>query len=436
VVQPFDYALDARSPLDAIQNGVAFGQRQRMGEQNMQLAAADEARAQEAFGMQRTLFDQSQADRAAAMEAQMAMNADLATLAERVAAGEVSANDFAAIATKYPDMADQLSKTWEGVATERKDADVAELFKGVTAIKAGRPDLAIQMLEERAVAAENAGDKMEADIASATAEAIKADPAAGLTSLGLLLQVADPDAAKTVFGEAPEPTAEMREYEFARSQGYQGTFQDWTLDGKKAGAAVTNINTGSEVGTIPSGFELFTDPATGARFMRPIPGGPEDTTKTDVAKAEGEAQKASIIRNNVAELRATLKGGGIFDLPETGIVGERLARWGVNQEAVDVEQKLATLQSAIAFDQLQKMREASPTGGALGAVSERELLLLQSSVGALSNITSDTELLKTLDTIDQIMAKFEAYPQVAGPGSPPPAGAFDPAEIDSLMQGP
>jgi hypothetical protein len=295
------------------------------------------------------------------------------------------------------------------------------------------------MLEERAVAAENGGDKMEADIARSVAAAIKADPTAGLVTLGMLLQAVDPDAAVAVFGAQPEPTASQRDYQFyAQQETAAGraplSFNDWDLQGKKAGAANTTVNTGGEVGTIPQGFELFTDPVTGARSMRPIAGGPEDTSKTDAAKSEGEAQKASIIRNNVAELRATLGGGGLFNLPETGIVGERLARWGLNQEAVDTEQKLATLQSAIAFDQLQKMREASPTGGALGAVSERELMLLQNSVGALSNITSATELLKTLDTIDRIMAKFEAYP-ASDQGSQAQTG-FDQAEIDALMAGP
>jgi len=44
---------------------------------------------------------------------------------------------------------------------------------------------------------------------------------------------------------------------------------------------------------------------------------------------------------------------------------------------------LKTIQANIGFDKLQAMREASPTGGALGAVSEREIDLLQSTAGRL-----------------------------------------------------
>ncbi|MGL4310626.1 MAG: phage tail tip lysozyme, partial [Paracoccaceae bacterium] len=48
------------------------------------------------------------------------------------------------------------------------------------------------------------------------------------------------DAMRNPRPEAPKPTDDMREYEFARSQGYQGTFQDFMIEGRKAGATVVN----------------------------------------------------------------------------------------------------------------------------------------------------------------------------------------------------
>ncbi|MCP5087450.1 MAG: hypothetical protein GY952_11685, partial [Rhodobacteraceae bacterium] len=36
-------------------------------------------------------------------------------------------------------------------------------------------------------------------------------------------------------GGRPKPTDDVREYEFARKQGYGGTFQEWMIEGKKAG---------------------------------------------------------------------------------------------------------------------------------------------------------------------------------------------------------
>lgn len=257
MVQPFDYTLDVIDPVAAMQSGMAFGQNQRaneqamvMNDQSMALNASQEGRAQAAFEQQNLLFDQGQADRKAAQDAALAMQGDLAALSQKIATGDYSSQDFAAIAAKYPDLVDEMSKMWEGTSAERKAADVSQLFQGVSAIKAGRPDLAIQMLEERAVAAENSGDKMEADIARATAAAIKADPAAGLTSLGLLLQTVDPDAALTVFGEGDPITSTPQSYA-------NGVTVSVTKGGKKiVSDAAGNVLTGqAAIDAVQAGIE-------------------------------------------------------------------------------------------------------------------------------------------------------------------------------------
>ena len=208
MVQPFDYSLGALDPVAAMQSGMAFGQNQRaneqamvMNDQNMELNAADEARTQTAFGQQNLLFDQGQTDRAAAQEAAQAMQGKLVALAETIETGNYSWKDFAAIGAEFPGINDELSTMWEGLSSERKAADVSELRKGVAALAAGRPDLTVQMLEDRAVAAENAGDQAEADFSRAMAQSIKADPTTGMVSMGLLLQSVDPEAAASVLGE-------------------------------------------------------------------------------------------------------------------------------------------------------------------------------------------------------------------------------------------
>lgn len=214
-------------------------------------------------------------------------------------------------------------------------------------------------------------------------------------------------------GAQAEPTANMREYEFAKQNGYQGSFVDFA----KGKAGGTTVNVGGQeqptIGSIPQGFQAIQDPATGGYRMERIPGGPEDQTKNKQAQIRQEGQKAAVARRSIANIRSKLESGGLFDLPEAGVIGARLADMGINQEAVDVKNDLASLQSIVSFDRLQAMREASPTGGALGAVSERELALLQASMGALSQNSSPEQLTQTLDFIDNIMAKFEAYPSNA-----------------------
>ena len=60
--------------------------------------------------------------------------------------------------------------------------------------------------------------------------------------------------------------------------------------------------------------------------------------------------------------------------------------------AFDLRANIKTVQANLGFDQLQKMRNASKTGGALGQVSERELDLLISAVNSLDADQSDEQL--------------------------------------------
>lgn len=156
--------------------------------------------------------------------------------------------------------------------------------------------------------------------------------------------------------------------------------------------------------------------------------------KTDAAETaarEGKADRNEQVRSTVVSTGVdTLigmidKDAGILDLPETGIIGGALAGLGVNQEAVDFKNTLSSLQANVAFDALQKMREASKTGGALGAVSERELTLLISTLGALEQSSSPELMRQNLLTIKDIMGKIERDPVASAAyhgGAAPGAG--------------
>jgi hypothetical protein len=61
-------------------------------------------------------------------------------------------------------------------------------------------------------------------------------------------------------------------------------------------------------------------------------------------------------------------------------------------DAKSLDTTLETIKANIGFDKLQAMREASPTGGALGQVSERELTSLQAVFGNLDQSQKDEDL--------------------------------------------
>lgn len=68
-------------------------------------------------------------------------------------------------------------------------------------------------------------------------------------------------------------------------------------------------------------------------------------------------------------------------------------------DAANAQAKLDALKSQVAFGVLQNMRNQSKTGGALGAVSDREGKLLESNLAALDTAQSEAEFKKSLQKI-------------------------------------
>lgn len=81
-------------------------------------------------------------------------------------------------------------------------------------------------------------------------------------------------------------------------------------------------------------------------------------------------------------------------------------------EARSVNNNLDTVKALIGFDALARMRAASPTGGALGAITERELAFLQSVQGSLDPLQKTAELNKTLNRIENSFKRVRAINSV------------------------
>ena len=77
---------------------------------------------------------------------------------------------------------------------------------------------------------------------------------------------------------------------------------------------------------------------------------------------------------------------------------------GGQTKAGGLANSLKTIMARIGFDELQAMREASPTGGALGQVSEREIDFLQSLMGSLAQDQDPTILRENLVTVRNFLA--------------------------------
>lgn len=69
-------------------------------------------------------------------------------------------------------------------------------------------------------------------------------------------------------------------------------------------------------------------------------------------------------------------------------------------DAKSLKERLGSIKANIGFDYLQAMREASPTGGALGNVSDKELQGLQSVFGSLEQSLDAKELTYNLNLLN------------------------------------
>lgn len=118
-----------------------------------------------------------------------------------------------------------------------------------------------------------------------------------------------------------------------------------------------------------------------------------------------------------------------------GKVSGKTAGWGnlaagiPASDAMNFASELDTLKANIAFNELTAMREASKTGGALGQVSNVELRLLESALGALNPRQSPENLRSQLQ---KIRDSIERWQQAQGATPTGAAQGVDP--VDALIQ--
>ena len=299
-----------------------------------------------------------------------------------------TASDYAKAITAVPELREGLSEAWGMMDADRQKAVQSDAVQLYSALSSGNADIAKQMLEERIEAAENAGDARSAAGAKAMLQMMEVNPQAAKTSAGLMLanSMGEKEFADVLGKLQPteKGTSKQQDYMFYRAQEQESgrtplSFNEWDKQGRAAGATTVNVGQ-SEVGTIPQGYELITDPQTGSRRMQPLAGGPaEREIAGQEIKQEEKARSAVASIDNVIDTvneaigitgRGTAGYAALFDfLPESG--------------SRELANTVDTIQANLGFDKLQSMRDASPTGGALGQVSERELNFLQ---GALANL--------------------------------------------------
>jgi len=148
-----------------------------------------------------------------------------------------------------------------------------------------------------------------------------------------------------------------------------------------------------QMGNIPPGWRANYDEQGRIVSLEEIPGSlphQERLEREERRRLQQEMarQQAEIMLRNIDK---ALKILDTSTWPAAGFGSDWMLRIE-GSAAVNLQEALKTIKANIGFNQLNAMRQASPTGGALGNVTERELDFLQSAWGSLNQSQSPEEL--------------------------------------------
>lgn len=148
-----------------------------------------------------------------------------------------------------------------------------------------------------------------------------------------------------------------------------------------AGAPTVNV---SNMPKLAVGERVVRDDAGNVIGVEAVPGSQLDIERQGAAKMEAAAQEAKEQQADIVvediDRALQLESESLF--PVTGIIGT-LGKVIPGTPQADTAALLETIGANIGFDRLQRMREQSPTGGALGNITDDERKALQSTQGAL-----------------------------------------------------
>lgn len=241
------------------------------------------------------------------------------------------------------------------------------------------------------------------------------------------------------------PTDDMREFEFAQQN---PEFAGFLRSMKQAGAPSISYG-GFSAAIDPQGNPVYIQPSNrgGAKVAEGFrPFSADATAQREVAEAKKggalDAEKSAARPKVQASLTAAeVKADNVIAeidrvLPSVGVttagpLGATLS--GIpGTPARDVRALVDTIKANIGFQELSEMRANSPTGGALGNVTERELAFLQSVISNLEQAQSPDQLKQNLQNVRKAMTdskqRLRAAYEMDYSGDAQPQGATSPEQ--------
>ena len=213
-----------------------------------------------------------------------------------------------------------------------------------------------------------------------------------------------------------------------------------------------NMGGGPELGKLSTDFGYVLDPetnlpridpATGLPTAAPVPGSPAAIEAAKLADKGLAADSNAMTATDVVTSAASRAREADKSRVAKGIVGS-VAALNPSSNNAEVYRQVDVLKSNATIENLNAMRQASPTGGALGNVTASENQMLAAKAGALDpaspNFARDLDdyertLLRIVHGREQGDAIFEATRTAPSESSSAPASISTDAEYDALPSG-
>ena len=416
---PIDYTRMLRDPMQAAVSGLQVG-----GALNQQAAQRQQAEA--------------------AAEAQRAMQADLQGV---LAKGTPTASDYAALTVKYPQFNKQFEQAWGVLNEEQKTNRVSQASEVYAALEAGESDIAQQLLETQAQAAENSDDPRSAKAARTLSEMIMLNPDSAKTSVGLrLASMMGPDKFTETFTklEADRRARNLEESDLtaAQSKAYKAAVE---ADFADSNAVADLQKKGWDVFKIQEDAAVARENSRIAALNAQIKREANDLKREqlEVKLDEMERKRDETVDGKVAEVESAR--GNIDNMLNTLDRVMQTPLDTIERATGPISTKTPTLRSSTAdFEELvstidsQAFLAQIPNMKGLGALSDAEGKKLSAALQNFSLRQSPERLMQNVREAQRLLlkARENVARRYGVPETVPdtPASQPSPEEINELLQ--
>jgi hypothetical protein len=366
-MQPFNYRIDVPNPQDSFVKGVQTS-----------WAMNDRATAQ-------------QASEGAQLQ-NIQMQRDLSALSKNP---NPTAQDYARVATKYPQLAASFKTIWEPLGEEQKQNKISSFTQTLAALKSGNIDVAKELLQQQADALRNSGKEYEAGAAEALAKTTDINPKGAADSLALLLSSAMGDKFSPVYDSLSKTPVEVEQKQLENANlpikqrlDNQNAFED--VETKKLERQISVLDSkikAADSDTKREELQLKRDELIATKEQKSQEKQTDAQTKLDMVNTSLDAVNK------------------VFKHPELEMdpISRSVRAMVPGTDAVDFISLIDTVKSQQFMDNISKMKSS----GGTGALSDAEGKKLDSLIGNLDPRQSNTALKNSLGQIKTTLERAQ-----------------------------